>query len=323
MMNYASRLNNVKEKKMKITKKIQLVIDRSENSNKATDQAVMMARKFEADLASLYVVNTHMYQTPKVIGAMLRTGKKHLKTVKDNAINIGVNISSSRVLVGGPTNDILKEVKFNRSDLLIIGAGPNSPKGSVTDKLIRKAKCNMLLVRGDHNDADFNKILVPISYHEPEKAPLFAINLARQYNAQLIACHVIDVESGLAKERIVYLPEASKRGMAHMPDSVLGEKVPLPPALVEKLKNNMTEKGYEISSTIEKIAKKAGIETESVILSGRPSNEITKYATEGNFDLIVMNHTNRGRLSRLLTGSVSEKIARNASCSVMIVNNAS
>ena len=73
----------------------------------------------------------------------------------------------------------------------------------------------------------------------------------------------------------------------------------------------------------EEIAKEAGIKAESVILNGRPSNEITKYATEGNFDLIVMNHTNRGRLSRLLTGSVSEKIARNASCSVMIVNNAS
>jgi len=308
---------------MKNIKKIQLVIDRSENSHRATDQAVMMARKFQADLASLYVVNTHMYQTPKVIGAMLRTGKKHLKTIKDNAINIGVNITSSRILVGGPTNDILKEVKFNRSDLLIIGAGPNSPKGSVTDKLIRKAKCNMLLVRGDHNDADFNKILVPINNPEPEKSPLFAINLARQYNAQLIACHVIDVEFGLAKERVVYLPEASKRGMAHMPDNALGEKVPLPPALVEKLKNDMTEKGYEVTGTIEKIAKETGIKAESVILSGRPSNEITKYATEGNFDLIVLNHTNRGRLSRLLTGSISEKIARNASCSVMIVNNAS
>jgi len=149
------------------------------------------------------------------------------------------------------------------------------------------------------------------------------VNLAKQYNAQLIACHVIDVESGLAKERVVYLPEASKRGIAHIPDSVLGEKVPLPPALVEKLKNNMTEKGYEVTGTIEKIAKEAGIKAESVILSGRPSIEINKYATEGNFDLIVMNHTNRGRLSRLLTGSVSEKIARNASCSVMMINNAS
>jgi len=69
---------------MKIAKKIHLVIDRSKNSDRATDQAVMMARKLEADLSSLYVVNTHMYQTPKVIGAMLRTGKKHLKIVKDN-----------------------------------------------------------------------------------------------------------------------------------------------------------------------------------------------------------------------------------------------
>jgi len=307
---------------MKIAKKIHLVIDRSKNSDRATDQAIMMARKLEADLSSLYVVNTHMYQTPKVIGAMLRTGKKHLKIVKDNALEIGVNITSSRILVGGPTNDILKDVKSNRSDLLIIGAGANSPKGSVPDKLIRKAKCNLLLVRDDQNDGNFNKILVPINDPDLE-APLFAVNLARQYNAQLTTCHVIDMETGLTKERMVYLPEASKRSIAHMPYSALGEKVPLPPKSVEKLKNNMIEKGYEITSSIEKIAKEAGIEAKSVILSGRPSIEINKYATEGNFDLIVMNHTNRGRLSRLLTGSVSEKIARNASCSVMIINNAS
>ncbi|KAF5420666.1 MAG: Nucleotide-binding universal stress protein [Candidatus Methanomarinus sp.] len=307
---------------MKIAKKIHLVIDRSKNSNKATDQAVMMARKLEADLSSLYVVNTHMYQTPKVIGAMLRTGKKHLKIVKDNALEIGVNITSSRILVGGPTNDILKDVKSNRSDLLIIGAGANSPKGSVPDKLIRKAKCNLLLVRGDQNDGNFNKILVPINNPDLE-APLFAVNLAKQYNAQLTTCHVIDVKAGLTKERVVYLPEASKGSMAHMPHSLLGEKVPLTPALIDKLKNNMTEKGYKITCTVAKTAKEAGIEAKSVILSGRPSVEINKYATEGNFDLIVMNHTNRGRLSRLLTGSVSKKIARNASCSVMIINNAS
>ncbi|TKY92078.1 MAG: universal stress protein [Candidatus Methanomarinus sp.] len=307
---------------MKIAKKIHLVIDRSKNSNKATDQAVMMARKLEADLSSLYVVNTHMYQTPKVIGAMLRTGKKHLKIVKDNALEIGVNITSSRILVGGPTNDILKDVKSNRSDLLIIGAGANSPKGSVPDKLIRKAKCNLLLVRGDQNDGNFNKILVPINNPDLE-APLFAVNLAKQYNAQLTTCHVIDVKAGLTKERVVYLPEASKGSMAHIPHSLLGEKVPLTPALIDKLKNNMTEKGYKITCTVAKTAKEAGIEAKSVILSGRPSVEINKYATEGNFDLIVMNHTNRGRLSRLLTGSVSKKIARNASCSVMIINNAS
>ncbi|MEA3294513.1 MAG: universal stress protein [Euryarchaeota archaeon] len=307
---------------MKIAKKIHLVIDRSENSDRATDQALMMARKLEADLSSLYVVNTHMYQTPKVIGAMLRTGKKHLKIVKDNALEIGVNIISSRILVGGPTNDILRDVKSNRSDLLIIGAGANSPKGSVPDKLIRKAKCNLLLVRGDQNDGNFNKILVPINNPDLE-APLFAVNLAKQYNTQLIACHVIDIKAGLTKKRVIYLPEASKCSMAHIPHSILGEKVPLTPALIDKLKKNMTEKGYKITGIVAKIAKEAGIEAKSVILSGRPSIEINKYATEGNFDLIVMNHTNRGRLSRLLTGSVSEKIARNASCSVMIINNAS
>ena len=84
---------------MKIAKKIQLVVDKSENNDKATDQAMKMAKNLDSELSSLYVVNTHMHKTPNVIEAMVRTGRKHLKALKDMAINMGISITTSKVLV--------------------------------------------------------------------------------------------------------------------------------------------------------------------------------------------------------------------------------
>ncbi len=308
---------------MNIAKRIQLVVDRSINSEKATDQAVKMAKELNAELFSLYVVNTHMYKTPNVIEAMVRTGKKHLITIKETATNMKLNINTSTVLVGGPTNDILKETKLNQADLLIIGAGDNSPKGSVPGKLVRKAKCNLLLVRSDPVTGDFSKILVLTNDIKLEKAPLFAASMAKRYNAELTTCYVVDVEQVMIRNRVVYLQEASNCNIAHMPHRALGEKVPISPTLLDKLNTDLTNEGYRVIDTVARIAKDAGVDVNSEILKGKPAEEIIKYAEEGDFDLIVMEHTSRSKVSQLLLGSIPEKVARNASCSVMIVNRAS
>jgi len=308
---------------MDIAKRIQLVVDRSANSKNAANQAVKMAKELNAELSSLYVVNTHMHKTPNVIKAMVRTGKKQLMTIKETASSMKINLNTSTVLVGGPTNDILKETKFNQADLLIIGAGENSPQGSVPGKLIRKAKCNLLLVRSDPVIGDFSKILVLTNDIKLEKAPLFAANMAKRYNAELTACYVVDVEQAMIRDRIVYLREASNCNIASMPHWTLGEKVPISPMLLDKLKTDQVNEGYRTTDTVARIAKDAGVDVNSVILKGKPAEEIIKYAEEGDFDLIVMEHTSRSKISQLLLGSVPEKVARNASCSVMIVNRAS
>ena len=304
---------------MKLINKIQLVIDRSENSDNATTQAMKIAKKLDAEVSSLYVVNTHMYKTPNVIEAMIRTGKKHLENLKDIAGNIGVNMTASKVLVGGPTHDILKETNANQSDFLILGAGDNSPKGSVQAKLIRKAKSNVMLVRDNLNDQDYKKILVLTNDTELEKAPLFAAKLSKEFGAELTACHVVDVEEGLIRERVVYIPEASGLGAR----KGLGENVSLSPTLIARLKDDLTKEGYKITDTVAEIARSVGVDTKSVVLNGKPADEIIRFARESDFDLIIMEHTKRGKLSQLISGSVPEKVARNVPCSVLLVNSAS
>jgi len=61
------------------------------------------------------------------------------------------------------------------------------------------------------------------------------------------------------------------------------------------------------------------VETEQVIVEGKPSVEIVEYARESGCDLIVMGTHGRGGLDRLLLGSVAERVVRTSKVPVMTV----
>ncbi len=62
-----------------------------------------------------------------------------------------------------------------------------------------------------------------------------------------------------------------------------------------------------------------GIAVHHVLLIGDPASEIVRYAADASIDLIVMGTHGRSGLDRLLVGSVTERVMREAPCSVMAV----
>jgi nucleotide-binding universal stress UspA family protein len=63
----------------------------------------------------------------------------------------------------------------------------------------------------------------------------------------------------------------------------------------------------------------AGPNTERLSIWGDPTNEIIRMAGNGKFDLIVMSTHGRTGLSRLLMGSVAERVIRHAPCPVFVI----
>jgi nucleotide-binding universal stress UspA family protein len=59
-----------------------------------------------------------------------------------------------------------------------------------------------------------------------------------------------------------------------------------------------------------------GVQTE--VAFGDPGTEIARFAEEGGFDLIVMPSHGRTGLTRLLIGSVTERVTRLAHCPVLV-----
>jgi nucleotide-binding universal stress UspA family protein len=67
------------------------------------------------------------------------------------------------------------------------------------------------------------------------------------------------------------------------------------------------------------ILNEAGLKTSAEVIAGRPYRRIINEARDWGADLIVVGKHDRRRLRRLLEGSVSERVAESASCSVKIV----
>ena len=72
----------------------------------------------------------------------------------------------------------------------------------------------------------------------------------------------------------------------------------------------------------EEVLASAGLKATADVLDGNPKEAILEEAKKWNADLIVVGSHGRRGFKRLLLGSVSEAVAMNAHCSVVVVRDA-
>jgi len=78
----------------------------------------------------------------------------------------------------------------------------------------------------------------------------------------------------------------------------------------------------DLAASIEKARGKladAAIEAQLVEARGDPADVIVDQAKEHNAGLIVVGTHGRGRMGRMVAGSVSTKVVQNAACDVLVV----
>lgn len=77
----------------------------------------------------------------------------------------------------------------------------------------------------------------------------------------------------------------------------------------------------DVSKVLQRYANEAqpGVTVVTATAGGEPAREIVKYATRHGVDLIVLGTHGRSGVSRVLLGSVSERVARTAPCPVLTV----
>ena len=84
------------------------------------------------------------------------------------------------------------------------------------------------------------------------------------------------------------------------------------------LEEKLQKETQNFLDNFKEIAKTFGVEIETEIIAGKPSEEIIKYSKEG--DLIIMAHHDRSKgLDKVMEKSVSKEVVENAPCSVFVV----
>lgn len=79
------------------------------------------------------------------------------------------------------------------------------------------------------------------------------------------------------------------------------------------------ERAAEILDAARETAAEAGREVETVDVTDRPARGIAEYAEEHGVDHVVVGSHGRTGMSRILLGSVAEKVVRRSPCPVTVV----
>jgi len=146
----------------------------------------------------------------------------------------------------------------------------------------------------EHRVQVLRKILIATDGSEnAEKAADFGIQIAGLSGAKVYAVYVIDTA-----------PYYS---------------IPLDQVWSKEVYEQVEKMGHEITDDVEKAAKAAGLEAESIVLKGDPAEKIVNFAEEQNVDMIIVGSLGKGKFERLVIGSVSEKVVRHAKIPVLVV----
>ena len=135
---------------------------------------------------------------------------------------------------------------------------------------------------------NINTILCPIDFHDASQAAFeVAKSIAAKFDAKIIAMHVAMTP-----------PEYSNWA-------------PVLPVDEEDL--------AERADHLANFTRDDGGEIDRLVLVGDAEMVIVREAEDRRCDLIVMGTTGRGGIGRLLLGSVTENVSRNANCPVLLV----
>jgi nucleotide-binding universal stress UspA family protein len=216
-----------------------------------------------------------------------------------------------RVERGRPAEDIIK-IAHEVDDPIVVmsthgrGGFHRWMTGSVADKVVRGAGVPVILVRGDQRILDpagftIRSILLPLdgsSY--AETAIPYAIELARAFDSDI---HLL---------RIVNTPAAYSMMSRHMDAAITAESL-------DQIISSMREEAKTYIDGITEQLSKQGVSVKPKVLDGYPGEQLIEYERHGFFQLVVMATAGRSGVSRVVFGSVAERILKMGRSPVMML----
>lgn len=149
----------------------------------------------------------------------------------------------------------------------------------------------------------YKKILVPYDGSKySKKALLEAIDIAKEFGAELYVINVIDISTDVPS---VILQNTINKKLRKLHREILEpHKTKVNTLLQEKVK----------------MCKREGVDVFCDVIVGRPSESILKFAKNHCIELIMIGSRGLTKLKKLMVlGSVSRKIAEESKCPVMII----
>jgi nucleotide-binding universal stress UspA family protein len=282
-------------------KKILCPVDFYPASIQAVNYAARLAASNKARVYLLHVMapvidDPYSYAPymPQLVKFRRQRSADQMEKVEQRFRKAGIP-SSSRLKLGNVYDEIEREIRRSKPDLVVMGThGRSGLKrwffGSITEKLLRHSKVPLLVVSTPRKKAlasGFRKILVTTDLSEGATDALAcALTLAEKGKAQITLLHVVD---DIAADVLRDYRSALLSGVQQHLDDLVSVQ---------------TRKRYDILTRVD---------------VGRANRIIPRRVRSDNVDLVVMSIQEKRLMDRALHGSTAEQVICAAGCPVLLI----
>ncbi len=277
-------------------RRIAAAVDASESARRAAERAVSLARSCEAEVTLVHVYEPGSAETASVLsaGAIIeqnrRAGEREVEAL---VASLGAPQLRTRLQIGhdipGTVCDVARELD---TDLIVLGTlGRTGVSrfflGSVAENVMRRAHCPVWVERPSGP-----------ALHEVERL-VVCTDLSPLSEAGLALAAQLAQLLGSAVE-IVYALETPDRGLSiEARRQLTGE--------VKEQLTGLATKYFE-----------GALPRRTIVEGANVVDGLTAHASQCSADLVVLATHGRTGLSRVFMGSVAERVARFAPCSVLV-----
>ncbi|HBK70265.1 MAG TPA: hypothetical protein DDZ39_01185 [Flavobacteriaceae bacterium] len=275
---------------MKLLEKILLATDFSATSDYVVENAIVLAKIFQSKITLIHVLPDDI-NNEKAKELLDKAATNQLRLINEHINNEGVKTSNPIIEYGSYSEKVVLASKNKNVNLILVGAGEKSINdtfqlGTTAETIIRKSNKPVWVVKKDNN-LNIKTIICPVDFSDESSRSLKnAITMARRLQAKLL---VFSVYSLLNRTSVkLNWDDINKlRKSEHL--------IELDKFLVDF---NFTDLNWS-----------------KEVKGGSPAIEILKATKKHNSDLLIMGTSGKTGLSRMIMGSVTEKVIREVPCS--------
>jgi nucleotide-binding universal stress UspA family protein len=277
--------------------------DFSETSSHAVGVAVIVAGYYHARLTALHVVSQVEPSFEELsLDGLRRDTAAFFAAATKSGIPLDVLVD-----LGQPARHILERASTLPADLIVMGTHGTTGfehlmLGSVTEKVVRKARCPVLTVpphAEGRSSLPFTRLLCAVDFSDASlSAVKVALSLARESGACLTLLHVLEWP----------WPEPPPPAIDELPAAQAA-------ALAEFRRYAEESAMTRLESLVPDSDPVSRVTTR--LRSGKPHVQILDLAAGEHSDLIVIGVQGRNVLDEALFGSTTNQIVRRAACPVL------